>query len=152
VYDPAFCREEVQLLRALGLEVIDTNEEGKRVIHRDKITLVYMPHCARQLINNFLYANWGDGLSNCILLTNSFAEIINNCLYEDAFNTVTYIQRIQPYVTEIKLRYSFIYDDVFNNTSIHIFTKQDLLKVPADFWNSREEPQYTKYIEFITAR
>lgn len=152
VYDPAFCVEEVRLLRALGLEIIDTNEEGKRVIHQDKITLVYMPHCSRQLTNNFLYANWGDGLSNCILLANSFSGIVNSCLHRDVLNTAAYILRIQPYVTEIQLGNSFSHEEVFNDISIHIFTKQDLLKVPADFWNSREEPEYlVDDVEFVTA-
>lgn len=63
-----------------------------------------------------------------------------------------YILRIRPYVTEIQLENSFAYEEVFNDLSIHIFTKQDLLKAPADFWNSREEPQYlTDDVEFIAA-
>ncbi|GAB1866932.1 Srr1-like protein [Camponotus japonicus] len=149
VYDPVFCPEEVQVLRALGLEVIEVNEEGKRIVQRDKTTLVYMPHCSRQLTNNFLYANWGEGLSNCILLANSFSGIVDSCLHRDALN-IGYILRIRPYVTEIQLENSFAYEEVFNDLSIHIFTKQDLLKTPADFWNSREEPQYlTDDVEFI---
>ncbi|EFN69759.1 SRR1-like protein [Camponotus floridanus] len=113
-----------------------------------------MPHCSRQLTNNFLYANWGEGLSNCILLANSFSGIVDSCLHRDALNMAGYILRIRPYVTEIQLENSFEYEEVFNDLSIHIFTKQDLLKTPADFWNSREEPQYLKKdVEFIaTAR
>jgi hypothetical protein len=151
VYDPAFCPEETQILRTLCLDVIETNEEGKRVI-QDKTTLVYMPHCSRQLTNNFLYANWGNRLSNCILFTNSFSEIIDRCLHKDILDTAGYILRIQPYVTEIPLDNSFIYEEVFNDLTLHIFTQNDLLKVPSDFWNFREEPQYlTDKIEFITA-
>ncbi|XP_070153630.1 SRR1-like protein [Polyergus mexicanus] len=152
VYDPAFCPEEVQVLRALDLEIIEANEEGKRIIHRDKTTLVYMPHCSRQLTNNFLYANWGVGLSNCVLLANSFSGIVDNCLSRDALNMAGYILRIRPYVTEIQLENSFAHEEAFNDLSIHIFIKQDLLKTPADFWNSREEPQYlTDDVEFIAA-
>ncbi|KAG5331490.1 SRR1L protein, partial [Acromyrmex heyeri] len=152
VYDPAFHPEEVQTLRTLGLEVIETNEEGKRVVQRDRITLVYMPHCSRQLTNNFLYANWGDGLSSCILLANSLSDTIDNFLHKDVLNTASYILRIRPYVTEIRLENSFVYEEVFNDLNIHIFTKQNLLKVPADFWNTKEEPQYlTKDVEFVTA-
>jgi len=152
VYDPAFRSEEVQILRTLGLEIIETNEEGKRVVQRDSTTLVYMPHCSRQLTNNFLYANWSDGLSGCILIANSFSGIIDNCLHRDVLNTAGYILRIRPYVTEIRLENSFVYEEVFNDLNIHIFTRQDLLKVPADFWSSKEEPQYlTKDVEFVTA-
>ncbi|CAL1679807.1 unnamed protein product [Lasius platythorax] len=152
VYDPVFRPEEVQVLRALGLEIIETNEEGKRIVHRDRTTLVYMPHCSRQLTNNLLYANWGDGLSNCILLANSFSGIVDNCLRRDVLCMAGYILRIRPYVTEIQLENSFAYEEVFNDLSIHIFTKQELLKAPADFWNSREEPRYlTDDVEFIAA-
>lgn len=151
IYDPVFCPEEVQVLRTLGLEIIETNEEGKRVIQDKITTLIYMPHCSRQLMNNFLYANWGDRLSNCILLANSFSEIIDNCLHRNILDTAGYILRIQPYVTEIQLENSFVYEEVFSDLSIHIFTKQDLLKVPSDFWDSNEEPQYlTNKVEFIT--
>jgi len=152
VYDPAFLLEEVQTLHTLGLEVIETNEEGKRVIQRDRTTLVYMPHCSRQLTNNFLYANWSDGLSDCILLANSLSGTIDDCLHRDVLNTAGYILRIQPYVTEIRLENSFVYEEVFNDLNIHIFTRQDLFKVPKDFWSFKEEPQYlTKDVEFITA-
>ncbi|XP_018401061.1 PREDICTED: SRR1-like protein [Cyphomyrmex costatus] len=152
VYDPAFYPEEVQTLRTLGLEVIETNEEGKRVVQRDRTTLVFMPHCSRHLTNNFLYANWGDGLSSCILLANSLSKTVNNCLHKDLLNTAGYILRIHPYVTEIQLENSFMYREVFHNLNIHIFTRQNLLKVPADFWSSKEEPQYlTKDVEFVTA-
>lgn len=152
MYDPAFRPEEVETLRILGLEVIETNEEGKRVVQRDRTTLVYMPHCSRQLTNNFLYANWGNGLSSCILLANSLSGTVDNCLRRDVLNTAGYMLRIRPYVTEIRLENSFVYEEVFNDLNIHIFTRQDLLKVPADFWSSKEEPRYlTKDVEFITA-
>ncbi|KAL6263847.1 SRR1-like protein isoform X1 [Pogonomyrmex barbatus] len=151
VYDPVFRPEEVRALRTLDLDVIDVNEEGKRVIQRDRTTLVYMPHCSRQLTNNFLYANWGDGLSDCILLANSLSRIVDTCLHKDIIDMAGYILRIQPYVTEIRLENFFAYEEVFNDLNIHIFTKQDLLKVPADFWSSREEPRYIKDVEFITA-
>lgn len=149
-YDPVFCCEEVQALRALGLEIIEINEEGKRVVRDETTTLVYMPHCSKQLTNNFLYANWGGGLSNCILLANSFSQIIDNCLRRDILETAGYMLRIRPYVTEIQLENSFVYENVFNDLSIHIFTKRDLLQVPSNFWSSREEPRYSTNEEFIT--
>ncbi|XP_036146211.1 SRR1-like protein isoform X2 [Monomorium pharaonis] len=153
VYDPEFRPHEMRALRALGLEVTETNEEGKRAVQRDKTTLVFMPHCSRQLTNNFLYANWGcDELSGCILFTNSLSRTVNDSLHRDVLNSAGYMLRILPYVTEIQLENSFVYEEVFSDLNIHIFTKQDLLKAPADFWSSKEEPRYsTKDVEFVTA-
>ncbi|XP_014475233.1 PREDICTED: SRR1-like protein [Dinoponera quadriceps] len=151
-YDPAFCPEEVRALGALGIEIIETNEEGKRVVRAETTTLVYMPHCSRQLTNNFLYANWGNRLSNCVLLANSFSGIIDDHLHGDVSDTTGYILRIRPYVTETRLENSFSYGEVFNDLSIHIFPERDLLRVPPDFWDSREEPRYsTDEVEFIRA-
>ncbi|XP_025158951.1 SRR1-like protein isoform X2 [Harpegnathos saltator] len=150
IYDPIFNPQEVLVLRALGLEIIETNEEGKRIVRDETTTLVYMPHCSRQLMNNFLYANWGDGLSNCILFANSFSRIINSCSRRIILDTAGYMLRIRPYVTELQLENSFVHEEVFNDLNIHIFTKQDLLKIPPDFWDSREEPRYlTDEVEFI---
>ncbi|XP_032681523.1 SRR1-like protein isoform X2 [Odontomachus brunneus] len=151
-YDPIFYPEEVQALRALGLEIIETNEEGKRVVRDEITTLVFMPHCSKQLTNNFLYANWGSGLSNCILFANSFTKIINDCLRREILETTGYILRIQPYVTEIPLENSFVHETVFNDLSIHIFIKQDLLRASSDFWDFREEPRYSlDEIKFLSA-
>lgn len=149
IYDPVFSHKEIKILHALELDIIQTNEEGKRVI-KDNTTLIYMPHCSKQLTNNFLYANWGNGLSNCILFTNSFSGIIDSCLHRNILNSADYILRIQPYATEIQIE-NFAFEEVFNDLNIHIFAKQDLLKVPADFWNFREKPRYLiDEIEFIT--
>lgn len=145
VYDPVFCHEEIRILRYLGLQIIERNEEGKRVV-QNKTTLVFMPHCSYELTNNFLYANWGNGLNNCILLANSFEEVTQGFMTSHLrkyMEEVHYLLDIAPYVTEIKLENSFEYSFVFNTLSIHIFSKENLLKVPTDFWKNREEPQYS---------
>ena len=67
IYDPLFTENEIKCLISFELNVIPKNEEGKRII-RDCPTLVFMPHCSKQLTNNFLYANWSNKINNCILL------------------------------------------------------------------------------------
>ncbi|XP_046836244.1 SRR1-like protein [Vespa crabro] len=151
LYDPAFLTKEIEILKELKLNVIETNEEGKRSISNN-VTFIYMPHCPRQLINNFLYSNWNENLSNCILFTNSFSDIVEKSLKWHLMKFANYVLRIYPYMTEIKLHNDFEYTEVFSTTSIHIFTNQSLSKVSSNFWIDKEDPHYQeKDIEFITA-
>ncbi|XP_029156094.1 SRR1-like protein isoform X2 [Nylanderia fulva] len=145
VYDPAFSSKEKEILRYLSLKIIEKNEEGKRILHQDRTTLVFMPHCPRELMNNYLYANWGEGLSNCILLGNSISNLKEDCWNKDTLRRSNYVYRIQPYILEIKFDFlTHEYEYVFNDQSIHIFPKENFLQVPPNFWNCREEPQYLK--------
>ncbi|XP_058804155.1 SRR1-like protein isoform X2 [Phymastichus coffea] len=74
IYDPLFSKNEIDSLKHLNLIVIENNEEGKHIVG-DHPALVFMPHCSKQLTNNFLYANWSPLIHNCILLGNSWSEI-----------------------------------------------------------------------------
>ncbi|XP_070514432.1 SRR1-like protein isoform X2 [Cardiocondyla obscurior] len=143
IYDPLFSSGEMRVLRYLGLRVIETNEEGKRVIEENGITLMFLPHCSRQLTNNFLYANWGKGLSNCILLANSLSYISYMWMNWQV-ERFGYIMRILPYVTECQIPEFELEDKAFNGLSLHIFPKQELLKVPNEIWNFKEEPKYLR--------
>lgn len=150
VYDPVFSSEEKKILQYFGLQIINRNEEGKRVL-KHKTTLMYMPHCSHHLTNNFLYTNWGNQLRHCILLSNSFGDIV--CDYRETprlrkfLPEIRYLHDIAPYVTEIKLKNLFEYDSAFSSQSVHFFTKKKLRRVPIDFWQNREEPQYLKTYE-----
>ncbi|XP_012285851.1 SRR1-like protein isoform X1 [Orussus abietinus] len=143
IYDPKFSEDELEILKTLGLEVIVENERGKRRVN-DKVTLVYLPHCPKQLTNNFLYANWGLELNNCVLLSNSWWELYHSQSQKELLASAAYVLRIHPYVTEIPLRNTFKYVEAFSSTNIHIFTKEKLTTVPANFWDDREEPKYSK--------
>ena len=138
VYDPLFTKNEIESLKELNLQVIDSNEEGKRVINNHS-TLVFMPHCSKQLTNNFLYANWSPLIRNCILLGNSWSELechTTNVLF---MQTAYYVHVLKPYVTEIKLKNNFEYPNTFSGTSFHIFTKEKLDTVSPDFWKKRPD-------------
>lgn len=151
VHDPIFYTNECELLKKLNLTVIEENTEGSYIISKGGITLVYLPHCPKQLTNNFLWSNWGLNLENCILLANSFTSIIDNNSSRILTNTVPYIQRIHPLTHEVFLNNTFVYKDIFNDTSLHYFSKEKLTSVPPDFWIVKEKPQYTNDIEFITS-
>ena len=57
LYDPLLSSLELAALCALGVEVLERNEEAKRRVSR--CTVFYMPHCGQALYNNLLWANWG---------------------------------------------------------------------------------------------
>ncbi|KAI4488467.1 hypothetical protein M0802_011573 [Mischocyttarus mexicanus] len=151
LYDPAFLSKEIEILKEFHFNVIENNEECKHTISNN-VTFIYMPHCPRQLINNFLYSNWSENLSNCILLTNSFTDIVEQGLKWHLVTFANYILRIYPYTTEIKLQNNFEHIEVFYATSFHIFSKQRLNELSRDFWLDKKIPLYpSNYIEFISA-
>ncbi|KZC05999.1 SRR1-like protein [Dufourea novaeangliae] len=153
MYDPIFSSKEIKLLTRFGFNILNINEEGKRVI-QDNITLVYMPHCSIHLINNFLYANWTKKLNKCILLTNSFTVVVDNLIGTNKMSArIDYILRIRPYVTEIALENNFICEEAFNDLNIHIFLEKDIDAVPKSFWIDRVEPCYLHTtIDYFTAK
>ncbi|XP_060824743.1 SRR1-like protein [Bombus pascuorum] len=152
VYDPVFSSEEIKFLKQLDFNVITINEECKRIIG-DNVTLVYMPHCSVHLINNFLYANWCKNLNKCILLTNSFSIVADDLRKTNKSSPIDYVFRIRPYVTEIALRNDFIYEEVFNDLSIHTFLEQNINVIPESFWSTREKPCYQDIdIDYLTAK
>lgn len=70
-YDPAFGPCDLLLMRSLGIEVIEENEECRRLAHAP--TFFYMPHCEHHLYESLVIHNLSSGLlSNVIILGNSF--------------------------------------------------------------------------------
>ncbi|XP_024939348.1 SRR1-like protein isoform X1 [Cephus cinctus] len=151
LYDPIFYSKEIEILRSLGLQVILSNEEGKRCIG-DKFTIVYMPHCAKQLTNNFLFANWSAlQLNNCLVWSNSFSDLVEDHFKHNLEHSANYIFRIAPYITEITLDNNFEFLRAFSGAALHIFTKGKLGTVPEGFWESNPEPIYSDQdLEFLT--
>lgn len=144
-YDPLFFPREIEFIESLGIEVLKENEEGKRKIERPAI--VYFPHCVKELTNNFLYANWGPGLKNCVLFANSFTSVIEQLKASRTPEDIAeYITRINPYTEEFGLEDCFDYMHAFHSSLIHVFTPKKLDAVPKGFWEDREEPIYNKEI------
>ncbi|XP_015116559.1 SRR1-like protein [Diachasma alloeum] len=145
LYDPVFFSKEIEVLKTLGLSMIEINEEGKRKVGND-LTLFYMPHCFQGIIANCIHANWGRGLSNCILVTNSFGEIRDGIAADAGLrDSVELIKRIHPYVTEFKLEGDFdSAREAFNSTSIHVFTTEKLNRVTQEFWEDIGSPPFNQ--------
>ena len=146
LYDPLFFPKEIEILKRLDLRVIESNEEAKRCVG-ETLSLVYMPHCPYQLTNNLIYANWSPKhLKNCIVLSNSFKELVSKEFEE----SVNYLGKIYPYTFEIELKNTFEYEEVFNGSSIHVFRRANLASIPIAYWESKEIPTYCNNCEFVT--
>lgn len=146
IYDPVFYDKEIEILTSLELKMIDNNEIGKRKCG-DKLTLFYMPHCFKGLVANVIYANWGIELNNCILLTNSFSEIVDDVVQDnqEIKDSVELIKKINPFTTEFILEDNFdSAPDAFHCTSLHVFSKEKLGEVPDDFWAPLTAPPFNQ--------
>lgn len=151
VHDPVFYADECKILKQFDCDILEQNTEGNYIISYEDTTLVYLPHCPKQLTNNFLWSNWSLNLQNCILLCNSFTSLIENHPSRILKDTVPYVYRIFPYITEVKLENSFIFKDIFNDTSLHYFLSEKLETVSSDFWLKESKPEYENSEEFITS-
>lgn len=153
VFDPVFYNTEIEILRELGCEVITVNEEGKHKLSPHIVTLVYLPHCPKQLTNNFLWTNWGPELKNCIIFSNSFSKIVESQPKRILNTSAGYILNIIPHTNELSINNSFKYKDIFNDLALHIFPHEKLSSVSQVFWNVCEEPKYNAdETEFITKK
>lgn len=103
-------------------------------------TLMYMPHCPKELYANALMANWAPaGLSRLIIIGNSFEEIA------EAPSTPSErlkLKRIHESRAVTSTTPFPIYDDdhtIFNSTAVHTFL--DVIETHTDpaFWAVSEE-------------
>lgn len=151
-HEPILLRSEVNILKKLNCCIVAENLEGKVKIESEAITIVYSPHCPKQLTNNFLWKNWNiDQLQRLLFIGNSFTNLLNSTPSRFLASDAAFIVKLQPYAEEIELENQFKFTDIFNDTSIHRFTKTTLTALPNEFWlDEVSEPLYTQNIELIT--
>ncbi|ESO97943.1 hypothetical protein LOTGIDRAFT_103688 [Lottia gigantea] len=152
-YDPVFTQVEIKALTQLGWIVPNENEEGKR--NSKNKCIYYLPHCGKSLYNNILWSNWSvDTLPGIIIIGNSFTAITDRTPKRLLEKCGGYILKIQPYTTEIPLPTRLYKDnDVFNDISIHVFTRSNIQTLSDVFWTDVTEPVYTdEDSDFISAK
>lgn len=141
IHDPVFYECEVNILKELEFSLIEENEEGKHQISEEGLTFLYLPHCPKQLVNNFLWKNWGPSLSNCLIFGNSFSATVDRLILSE--NNLKFLMEIQPYVQELRIDNNFKFLDVFNDTSLHVFPEDKIKLVQPSVWSyNTEEPVY----------
>lgn len=147
-HEPVFTTSEINALQSLGCLVHRVNLEGKCLLSEP--TLAYLPHCPKQLTNNFLWCNWSPKyLQNLILIGNSFTQTIENTVQRFLDIDASYITRLHPLTEEQQLRNNYRFTDIFNDTAVHTF--EATREAAADFWLPNEEPCYVEATELITS-
>ncbi|XP_028820909.1 SRR1-like protein [Denticeps clupeoides] len=141
VYDPVFTSAECGTLRDLGFTVLTENEEGKRAVSRP--TLFYLMHCGKALYNNLLWRNWSlQALPKVMVIGNSFHGIQERILQRELQRDYTYLDAVMGTCEETALPCSPRFSDVFNDTALIRFPRQNLHKLPESSWTFPVEPQY----------
>lgn len=152
-HEPILSRSEVNILQRINCEVCAENLEAKIQVDTQAVTLVYSPHCPKQLTNNLLWRNWNHNrLTGLVFIGNSFKTLLestpNRLLAQDA----RFIIAIEPYCHETVLENCFKFTDTFNDTAVHTFPGEQLSKLPNTFWTEAiTEPTYSDNIELITS-
>lgn len=144
IYDPVFNDLEIELIKTFNLELIQFNEECKHTI--ESKTLVYMPRCPIQLINNLLFSNWSlKSLSNLLLLSNSVNVILGSNTDYFLESNLVFIFNIKDFLEEIPIVNNFKFTDIFNDTSLHYFLPDKLQFTDPSIWElAALEPSYTE--------
>mmetsp|Transcript_46774 Transcript_46774/g.117872 ORF Transcript_46774/g.117872 Transcript_46774/m.117872 type:complete len:280 (-) Transcript_46774:1219-2058(-) len=115
-FDPALSAEEkVFMTNTLGFSAIERNEVGSRLASEP--TLFFMVHCGKLLYNNLLRTNWAQ-LENVVILGNSFSSML---LSKEEKMILWCLDKCQPCSTELVLPSYPAQNDVFNDTSVHVF-------------------------------
>ena len=151
-HEPILSDAEVNILTKFECQVHPVNVEGKLPLNPETaFTLLYLPHCPKQLTNNLLWKNWSVQLNKTLLICNSFTNLISSTPARFLCEDASFVVKIQPYVEEIAFENNFRFSDIFNDLSLHTFPTDRLAKVPETVWSENSEPKYSNDIEFIAA-
>merc|ERR1712181_139594 len=114
-------------------------------------SLVFLPHCPKQLTNNLLYANWSpEGLAKLSLISNSFSSTVERGVKSVLGRNAQLLSSLveAEMVEEVKMsnNNSFRFEDVFNDMALHQFKGMD--GAEEEFWDVKP-PEYSEDAEFI---
>ncbi|WFD35814.1 hypothetical protein MCUN1_002682 [Malassezia cuniculi] len=96
VYDPLFTPQDAAVLTKLDMSLPASNNCGSYTL--DEPTIVYMPHCPKELYDALLRSNWSGSLATHTVIGNDFDDYAAGDL-----STCPCIKRILPYVQRCRL-------------------------------------------------
>ena len=109
-YEPAMLPIERRILEeALCIEVVATNERGKRqVTGAGGSTFFFMPHCPMRLYSNVLWANWGPDLmadGKVIIFGNDFLTYDERAITgKERSDETNCVFQVLPFVESVNIR------------------------------------------------
>lgn len=149
-HEPILTKSEVDILTKLNCSVALKNCEGKIPIVGP--TIIYAPHCPKQLINNLLWRNWNSAaLQHLIYIGNSFSNLVNSTPNRFLAIDAAFIVQLQSICVETELINNFKFSDIFNDTSVHQFQAIETVSAETFWATANIEPIYTSdNLELIT--
>jgi len=138
VYDPVFTEGDVQLLRDLHFNCLTDNTATYPIL---KPTILFMPHCDRNLYENMLRENWTkEGLRKMVLIANRFSEYVDNIPSHNLMAESPCLLRIAPYLESVELPTLKYPITAFNNMSIQLVKREawPALDQDTSFWRLPE--------------
>jgi len=106
-------------------------------------TILFMPHCDRNLYENVLRVNWTkERLQNILLVANRFSEYVDSIPSHKLTAESPCLMRIAPYLDSRELPALTSPATAFNNTSIQL-VRRDALRVldqDTSFWQLPDFP------------
>lgn len=133
IYDPVFTDLDKEVCKNYDMELIETNEQGKRTV--DKPTLFYMPHCGKTLYSNTLSVNWSEkDLANVVVLGNRFENYTEGLLDRELKRDCPYLLPAVKVVACTPFPPEFDNNQIFNDLCVQTFPKDTLASVESDFW------------------
>ena len=148
--DPIFYPEEVEILEKYNFNVAKENIEC--MLEVSSPTLLYLPHCPKQLSNNLLFSNWSPNrLQNLVIFCNSFNSIVERSSAKALANNASYIREVKDndIVQEVNVDNTFKFNDVFNDLALHTFSGVE--RFDSTFWNANKPEYDCSDTEFIRA-
>lgn len=128
-YDPAFSGAEVDILKTLGVRLLEKNTSGAfKVSSEETATLALLPHCPKELSSNLLESNWSPrSLRRLFLVANSFDRICSSLPDRLVSSEAPYVLKALPFVREAPIDNCYKHKDVFNDLSLHSFPVRRLI-------------------------
>jgi hypothetical protein len=136
-YDPCMTVQEGKLLEQMGVEIISTNERGKRLVPDDCTTrtLFFMPHCPMTLYTNVLHMNW-ERLDQIVIFGNNLTDYANR-LEAEPTQGVHLLQILLPYLEEHAVTITKedlfempgYFEQAFNDSCVSLFKRNKIIPV-----------------------
>ncbi|KAH8117539.1 hypothetical protein DFH11DRAFT_1025896 [Phellopilus nigrolimitatus] len=137
-FDPIFSSQDTTLLTSLGVQILSDNQHGKHILSVP--TLVFMPHCDRELYEGLLRANWrAPPLANLVLIGNELCRYTESISSRILGAESPCVSRLAPLLASERLPEHGAFPNAFSSTGIQHISAASLASQATGFWELPEE-------------